>query len=70
MICLLELQCENGLDKAGDVNLHYALDDLHMTWAAMQIGHLAVLDRMPLTDIEVGALHIIWATMHLCQVVF
>ncbi|WAR02441.1 BAIP3-like protein [Mya arenaria] len=54
VICLLELQCEDELDDRGDFTLLYALEDLHITWAAMQIGQQNVIDRMPLTDIELS----------------
>mgnify|MGYP000550174672 CR=1 FL=1 len=53
VICLLEMQCEDVAMETGDTTLHIALDDLRMTWAAMQIGQRGILDRMPLTDIEV-----------------
>jgi len=47
------MQCEDVAMETGDTTLHIALDDLRMTWAAMQIGQRGILDRMPLTDIEV-----------------
>ncbi|KAL4223873.1 hypothetical protein ACF0H5_017337 [Mactra antiquata] len=54
VICLLELQCEDGATDISEVNPHIALDNLRMTWATMQIGQKTLLDRMPLTDIEIS----------------
>ncbi|XP_045173745.2 protein unc-13 homolog D-like [Mercenaria mercenaria] len=54
VICLLEMQSEEGYLELGEGNLHVALDNLRMTWATMQIGQKNLLDRMPLTDIEIS----------------
>lgn len=48
------MQCDDTVMETGDTTLLIALDDLRMTWAAMQIGQRGILDRMPLTDIEVS----------------
>ncbi|XP_052771175.1 protein unc-13 homolog D-like [Mya arenaria] len=54
LICLLEVQCEDELIYSGDVDLLYSLYDFQMTWDAMQIAQQNVLDRMPLTDMELS----------------
>ncbi|WAR22412.1 UN13D-like protein [Mya arenaria] len=47
-------QCEDELIYSGDVDLLYSLYDFQMTWDAMQIAQQNVLDRMPLTDMELS----------------
>lgn len=56
VICLLELQCDDDFVDTNEANPHIALDHLRMTWATMQIGQKNLLDRMPLTDIEVQSM--------------
>lgn len=61
------MHCEDRVLETADTTLHIALDDLRMTWAAMQIGQKGILDRMPLTDIEVCFNDFIWV-MSICIV--
>ena len=52
----MELHCDDNDTEihVGENALHQKIDELRMTWAAMQIGQKQLLEKMPLTDAEVN----------------